>query len=216
VQNQIKLQAVGSHPESQPKLIKSPVAPIPEEALRKRIGGKVLLSIVVNDKGRVSDARVLSGPQELHQVAIDRVRQWEFEPPAHPPVETKVEIGFGYPMECPGPISDRGEVFLGGWLESKKGIVVGPDWDAGQPLPPYFTEDRKAGIAGGMLLSITVTPDGRVKNVRIIKALSPHLDREAMETVRQWRFKLIKGSPNGLPDDFELRITYRATCNPRF
>jgi TonB family protein len=77
-------------------------------------------------------------------------------------------------------------------------------------------EDRKAGIVGVMLLSITVTPDGRVKKVHVVKSLSPHLDKAAMKTVRQWRFKLIKGSPDAVPDDFELPIIFQATCRPQF
>jgi len=67
---------------AQLKLVKTPTAPYPEEALRKNIEGKVVLSIVVDAKGKVSDAKVLSGPPELGQAAIDSVKQWEFEPPA--------------------------------------------------------------------------------------------------------------------------------------
>ena len=217
-QNQIQPQAQGivGNSNPQPKIIKSPVGHFPDAALKKNIEGKVVVTVVVNEKGRVTDAKVLSGPPEFYQVAIASVRQWEFEPPAHPPMETKVEIEFGYPKECPGPISDAGEVSSGGWLRSKKGTVVIEDFDTGQRLPPYFEEDRKAGIAGVIILSIAVAPDGRVKNARVVKSLSPRLDEAALETVRRWRFKLIKGGPDALPDDFELPITYRATCNPRF
>jgi TonB family protein len=201
---------------AQLKLIKAPTAPYPDEALKKKIEGKVTLSIVVDSEGTVLDAKALSGPPELFQAALDSVKQWQFEPPAHPPVETKVEIGFGYEKECPGPVSEGGEVISGGWLRSKKGTVIGEDFDIDQPLPPYFLEDRKAGIAGVMVLSITVTPDGRVKKVHVVKSLSPHLDEAAMKTVRQWRFKLIKGIPDALPDDFELPIIFKAMCRPQF
>jgi len=205
-----------AQPSGQPKLIKSPVAPIPEPARKKNIEGRVALSIVVDEKGRVADAKVLSGPPELYQAAIDSVKQWEFEPPAHPPMEIKTEISFGYPRECPGPISDAGEVMSGGWIRSKRGTVISERFDADQPLPPYFTEDRKAGISGEMRLAISVLRDGTPTNVGMVKSLSPHLDKAAMDTVRQWRFKLIKGSPDALPDDFELAITYRAVCRPQF
>jgi TonB family protein len=195
-QNQTRPQAqdVVGQPNARPKLIKSPVGHFPDEARKKNIEEKVELTVVVDEKGRVADAKVLSGPPEFYQLAIDSVKQWEFEPPTHPPVETKVEIGFGYSKECPGPISDTSEVRSGGWLRSKKGTVIGEDIDSDQPLPPYFVEDRKAGIAGVMLLSITVTPDGRVKKVHVAKSLSPHLDKAAVKTVRQWRFKVIKGA----------------------
>jgi outer membrane biosynthesis protein TonB len=59
---------------TQIKLIKSPTAPYPEEALKKNIEGKVILSIVVDAKGRVSDAKALSGPPELFRAALESVK----------------------------------------------------------------------------------------------------------------------------------------------
>jgi TonB family protein len=200
---------------AQLKLIKGPTQPFRDEAQKKKIEGKVTLSIVVDAQGTVLDAKAVSGPPELFQAALDSIKQWQFEPPAHPPVETNVQIGFGYPKECPGPISDTGEVDSRGWLRSKKGTVISEGFDIDQPVPPYSMEDRKAGIAGVMVLSITVTPDGRVKKVHVVKSLSPHLDAAAMKTVQQWRFKLIKGSPDALPDDFELPISFKAICRPQ-
>jgi TonB family protein len=206
-------QAAADNSHAQPKIIKSPISPLLDEAVKKKIeGGKVELSVVVDGKGRVTDAKVLSGPPALYQAAIESVKQWEFEPPAHPPFETRVEITFDYPKECPGPISDAGGVSSGGWLKSKNGLVISEDFDSDNRHPPYFDEDRKAGIVGTMILSVTVMPDGKVKNVRIIKSLSPRLDEAALKAIKQWRFKLIKGSPDGLPDDFELPLTYSATC----
>src|SRR6266478_4584589 len=188
----------------------------PEEARKKGVEGKVTLSIVVDESGRVAEAKALSGPRELQQAAIDSVKQWEFEPPTHPPVETRVEIAYGHPKECPGPVSDAGEVSSGGLLRSRKGTVVSADFDIHQPLPPYFMEDRKAGVTGVMILSVTLSPDGRVTRVHVVKSLSPHLNKAAVKTVRQWRFKLIKGNPDAMTDDFELPILFRATCRMQF
>jgi TonB family protein len=195
------------------KLIKSPTARYPDEALKGNVEGKVVLSVVVDAQGKVSNVKVLSGPPELVQAAIDSVNQWEFEPPSHAPVVTTAEIGFGHPKECPGPVSEMGEVSSGGWLKSKSGTVIG--YDDGS-LPPYFTKDRKAGIAGVMLLSISVDAQGKVKKVHIVKSLSPRLDKAAVKTVRTWKFKLIAGNPEALPDDFQLPIIYTATCSPQF
>lgn len=200
---------------AQLKIVKAPTAPYPDDALKKQIEGKVTLSIVVDGKGTVLSAKVVSGPPELFEAALDSVKLWQFEPPAHPPVETKVEVGYGFSKECPGSISDAGEVISGGFLRSKKGVVISEDFDIDQPSSPYFIEDRKAGRAGVMLLSITVTPDGHVKKVHVVKSLSPRLDEAAMNTVRQWRFKLIKGGSDALPDEFELPIIFKATCAPQ-
>ena len=201
---------------AQLKLVKAPTAPYPEEALKKNIEGKVVLSIVVDAKGKVSDAKVLSGAPELIQAAIDSVKQWEFEPPALAPVVTNAEVAYGHPKECPGSISDSGEVIARGWSKNEKGTVVGTDDTISQSLPPYFTEDRKAGVGGEMILLITVSAKGKVAKTRVVKSLSPHLDKAAIKTVRAWKFKLLSGNPDSLPDDFQLHITYMPICKPQF
>ena len=195
------------------KLIKSTVAAYPEEALKKNIEGKVTLRIAVDANGRVSDAKALSGPPELFQAALDSVKQWVFEPPAHAPVVTNAEISFGHPKECPGPVSERGEVTASETLKSAKGTIVQVSDDVDWVLPEYFTEDRKAGVAGEMILSLTVNAEGKVASVRVVKSLSPHLDNAAVDSVRTLKFKLQSGKPDSLPDDFPLRILFQPTCS---
>src|SRR5271167_1753225 len=69
------------------KLIKAPVVQYPAEARQKDLEGKfVVVSIIVDANGRVSSAKPLSGPPELFQAALDSVKQWQYEPPTHPPV----------------------------------------------------------------------------------------------------------------------------------
>jgi TonB family protein len=197
------------------KLIKSPTVAYPEEALKKNIEGKATLRVVVDAKGRVSDAKALSGPPELFQAALDSTKQWEFEPPAHAPVVTNVEVWYGHPKNCPGPVSENGEVIASQTLKSAKGTIVevrdDVDW-----LPEYFTEDRKAGVAGEMILSVTVNAEGKVASVRVVKSLSPHLDNAATDSVRTLKFKLKAGNPDSLPDDFPLHILFRPTCSMEF
>jgi TonB family protein len=136
------------------KLIKSPPASFPAEAVKKNIEGKVVLSIVVDANGKVSDATALTGPPELFQAAIDNVKQWEFEPPARAPVATKAEVTFGYYKECPGQVSDVGEVIASNRVTNERGMVLDIADDAGWRLPYYPTEERKAGVVGEMVLSV--------------------------------------------------------------
>ena len=217
-QDRIQLQnqdATGKQAE-QPKLIKSPMAPYPDEALKKNIEGKVALRIVVGADGRVSDAQILSGPPELFQAALDSVKQWEFEPPIHAPVVTNAEVSYGHPKECPGPVSENGEVMTSYTLRSAKGTIVEVRDDPSPALPEYFPEERKVGVAGEMVLSVTVNATGKVTGVRVAKSLSPRLDNAAVNWVRALRFKLHTGNPDSLPDDFPLHIVFRPTCHMEF
>jgi TonB family protein len=103
-----------------------------------------------------------------------------------------------------------------GQLRDKNGKVVGVLDGDDYALPRYFTEDRKAGITGEMVLSIALDDGGKVKEIHLVKSLSPHLDDAAVKTVRTWKFKLIDGNSHDVPEGFQVRILYRATCHPQF
>src|SRR5258707_10098924 len=102
--------------DAPPKAISTPNPPYPEEARKKGIEGKVTLLIVIDAKGKVSQVKALSGPEELVPAAVASVKMWRFEPFASGPVTRTVEVVFGFPKECPGPISESGEVVGSGRL----------------------------------------------------------------------------------------------------
>jgi TonB family protein len=58
-------------------LHRAPVA-YPEAARGKGVQGTVMLDATLDGSGNVSDARVLSGPEELRKAALDSVLQWHF------------------------------------------------------------------------------------------------------------------------------------------
>lgn len=143
------LQQGGNGNQNEPlKAISKPMEPYPKEAEKKRVEGKVTLSIVVDAGGNVSEARALSGPPELVPTAIASAKMRKFEPPAHPPVTKTTWISYGFPKECPGPISDFGSVSSQGGLRNDKGLVLVPVDIASWRVPRYPDEDRKAGVAG--------------------------------------------------------------------
>jgi len=50
----------------------------PDEARTKHISGTVLVNLTLNDKGEVTDAAIVSGPQELRRPVIQSVLNWHF------------------------------------------------------------------------------------------------------------------------------------------
>lgn len=52
----------------------------PPEAKKARIQGKVVLEAVIGKEGHVENLKVVSGPKELQQSALDAVRQWVYKP----------------------------------------------------------------------------------------------------------------------------------------
>jgi len=63
----------------------------PPQARSKGIEGDVVIEVVVSQKGLVTDARVVSGPEELRNAALASVLQWHF---ANGPARVSVTIGF--------------------------------------------------------------------------------------------------------------------------
>jgi TonB family protein len=204
-----------AHQAARLKAIHMETAPYPEEARKKGVEGKVTLNIAVDAKGYVSQATILSGPPELFQAALDSTKLWQFEPPTTAPVVKTVEVSFGFPKECQGSESDHGEVTASTRLQNKAGTIFDMEFENDR-LPPYPEEARKAGIAGEMILSLTLTAEGRVTLVSVIKSLSPQIDKTAVETVRTWKFKPKTGNLNNMPGDFSFHIFFRPTCDPRF
>jgi len=204
-----------AHQTARLKAIHMETAPYPEEARKKGVEGRVTLNIAVDAKGYVSQATILSGPPELLQAALDSTKLWQFEPPASAPAVKTVEVSYGFPKECPASESKHGEVTASTRLKNKEGTIFDMDSENDR-LPPYPEEARKAGVAGEMILSLTLTAEGRVTMVSVIKSLSPEIDKAAAETVRTWKFKTKTGNLNNVPHDFFFHIFFRPTCDPQF
>jgi len=52
----------------------------PDEALRKRIRGLVVLRVLVSETGEPLEIHVEQGRADLAKAAVEAVRQWRFEP----------------------------------------------------------------------------------------------------------------------------------------
>jgi protein TonB len=57
-------------------------------------------------------------------------------------------------------------------------------------VQPRYTEPaRKAGVQGTVIVEAVIDEQGRVTNLKVMKALPMGLDQAAADAVRQWRFK---------------------------
>ena len=83
-----------------------PVA-YPREALDKGIEGDVLVELTLTLKGVVSDAHVLSGPDELRKAALESVLQWHYANDAPLPSKTQATIKFRLPRVVPTSVWSR-------------------------------------------------------------------------------------------------------------
>jgi len=188
------------------------MVPTPIEALRKQVEGMVRMCVTVGSDGKVVSARAISGPPELIPAALESVKQWTFEPPFQPPAVVEANIGYGYPKECSGSVSDSGRVMASGRLKNATGNYAYAN--ESYTLPPYPEEERKAGVAGKLILALTIDSQGAVTKIRVVHSLSPRLDAIAIETVRTWRFNAAASKPGTLPGEFPISILYTPDCYP--
>jgi TonB family protein len=72
----------------------------PPEAKKARIQGKVRLDAVIGKAGEVEQVKVVSGPHELQQSALDAVRQWTYKPFLlnGQPIEVRTTINVNYSL----------------------------------------------------------------------------------------------------------------------
>jgi TonB family protein len=82
-------------------LLTKAVPVYPPEAKKAKIQGTVVLSAVIGTDGNVESLRVVSGPQELQQSALDAVRQWTYKPYLlnGNPVEVETTVNIIYSLK---------------------------------------------------------------------------------------------------------------------
>jgi TonB family protein len=87
--------------EEMQKYVLTKVNPVyPREAKEAGITGTVVLDAVINKTGEVENLKVVSGPRELQQSALDAVRQWTYKPVMvdGEPVEVETTINVTYSL----------------------------------------------------------------------------------------------------------------------
>jgi periplasmic protein TonB len=72
------------------------------------------------------------------------------------------------------------------------------------PDPEYSDEARKAKYQGTVVLWIVVGPDGRTRDVRVVRNLGLGLDEKAIEAVRKWKFE--PAMKNGQPVAVQVNV----------
>jgi protein TonB len=77
-----------------PKLVHEVKPVYPEDVKAAKITGDVEVEAIIDSAGQVADARVISGVPELHEAALDAIRQWQFKPGEvnHQPVAVVVQV----------------------------------------------------------------------------------------------------------------------------
>lgn len=76
------------------KLTRQVYPKYPEKAARKHIGGKAVVRVHLDTRGKIQEVKVVSGDPLLSGALLDAVKQWEFQPTLldGDPVEVEVDV----------------------------------------------------------------------------------------------------------------------------
>jgi protein TonB len=58
-----------------------------------------------------------------------------------------------------------------------------------QTFPQYTDQARKKKIQGVVMVSLVVTPEGRVRDPKVTKSVDKDLDKQALACVSDWTFQ---------------------------
>lgn len=141
----------------------------PADALARGERAIVVLEIVVDESGKVADAKVLHGTPEFGAAALEAARQWRYE-------VTRVS-GHPVPVRLTVPLTFAARL---------------PDMTRAQGIPelrhgasPVVPASDAQG--GSVLARLEIDPEGRVADVSVQRGESPWTEA-LLSAVKTWRF----------------------------
>lgn len=172
--------------------------------------GDVSLRVNIDTEGHVSEAKALSGPEKLMPAAEVCAKTWKFENPPSAPATKTVVMRYEW-KDCPAADSQRGQLQYSWGLRNSQNLVLA--YAEGQEAPlPYPEEERKAGRVGNMALSVSLSADGSVKEIHVVRGLSPGLDKAVTDRLRATKFKPVDGVYETQLQDLHFQVVFHATC----
>ena len=188
-------------------LLHRPPVLYPEAARKLGIQGTVVVQLKLDSSAEVSDALVVSGPDELRKEALRSVLNWHFAADA---AGTTRVVSISFQADAaqtapapPVPPRPLQKIQVGGNVQSTKLIL--------QPRPVYPPLAKQARIQGVVKLHALIAVDGTIADLSVIGG-HPLLVPSALEAVRQWVY-----SPtylNGNPTEVETEIDVNYTLAP--
>lgn len=108
-----------------------------------------------------------------------------------------VDVLFGVP-EAPPAVEEK-PIFVGGDIQAPEKINA--------PAPLYPEIARKARIQGVVILQLTVSKEGLVEEMKVLRGLPMGCTEAAQEAVKKWKFKPAYRKSTGLP----VKVYYTVT-----
>jgi TonB family protein len=185
-----------------PKLIKKVNPVYPDEAVKSRIQGVVVLEAVIDEMGKVQEIRtVTSAAPMLDKAATEALQQWEYAP-------------FEMDGRCRRVMFT---VTIRFRLDEKKKDAMGALArleDSQKPKlikkidPTYPQAALEHKLEGVVVLEVKINELGKVTDMRDVSSTSPTLKQAAIEAVRQWEYEPYIVDGKAKPVVFTVTVTF--------
>jgi TonB family protein len=166
-----------------------------EEAKKRRVGGKVVLNLAIDNEGAVKEADPVQGDPLLLKSAVEAVKKWKFRPYVRDSQRMEVEstatiefIADTATVRTPKPF--RGPLKLRISSGVAEGLVV-------HKVPfVYPQEAKEKKISGDVVLRAVIDTKGNVADLKVMQG-DPVLAESSMEALRKWKYPpyLLNGQP---------------------
>lgn len=182
--------------EKPPRLVHMEQPTYPEVAREAGIEGRVVLSLVVDEEGRVIDAEVIVAqpPDVFEEAALEAVKQWRYEPAHQKGEPVKVRVGqsieFSLPEEEETPAEEEGSPIH---MEYDEPPVL-----LHMEAPKYPEAAREEGVEGKVVFSIVIDEEGKVVEAEVVTSEPEGIFEEtAREALMKWRYEpaTVEGRP---------------------
>jgi TonB family protein len=201
------------------------VAPdYPKKARKRKIEGPVVLHIRIGEDGKVREVSVVSGDPELAEAAARAVKKWRYQPLliAGKPTEATRDVTVNFTLENADSALSRegqskedydkqiasriaaGELFRVGGAIAPPKLIYGPD-------PGYTESAKEEHLEGTVVLAVVVGAEGLPHDIRVTRAIGKGLDEEAIDAVRQWRFKPATKDGKPVTVVISVEVTFHLT-----
>jgi len=111
------------------------------------------------------------------------------------PVSTRRPSDFTPPWQVQ-PTYYGGASRVGGGVSAPKAIY--------SPSPVYSKEAGNAKRTGVVVLWVVIGPDGKLRDIRVVRTLGLGLDEKAIEAVKKWRF--VPAMKDGKPVAVQVNV----------
>jgi TonB family protein len=139
---------------------------VPDD-VKNRVAGKVVLQIVIDRGGKVSQAKPLSGDPVLAGASLDAVRQWRFRPYFLDSVPVEVETTATVEFLTEPPYVNTPKPYSGPLrIRVSSGVLAGLILHKVEPH--YPAEARANHIHGDVVLRATIGRDGSVADLKLV------------------------------------------------